>query len=95
MNKKANTILFLIGGTIYNIIITIVCFFFLWIIFSTYLYPMLPESISNWIWPIIFVAPIVASFFVYKLTLDFIMKKVDMNKYFDPIFSRRQPPGKS
>ena len=95
MSKKTNTLLFILGGTVYNIIVTIVCFLVLMVIYSRFLYPVFPESSTAWILPVIFLASIVASFFVYRLTIKFIMKKVDIEKYFDPIFGRRQPPRKN
>ena len=92
MSKKTNTLLFVLGGTVFNIIITILCFLVLLAIYSHFLFPALPESSAGWALPIIFVASIAASFFIYRLAVKTIMKKVDMEKYFDPIFGRRPPP---
>ena len=89
MSKKTNTLLFILGGTIFNILITVICFIGFLVIYSQFLYPHLPESSAAWVMPIIFVASIVISFLVYRLAIKIIMKKVDMEKYFDPIFGRR------
>ena len=91
MSKKTNTLLFILGGTVFNIIITILCFIIFLAIYSRFLYPALPESSTAWALPIIFVASIAASFFIYRLAIKVIMKKVDMEKHFDPIFGRRPP----
>ena len=90
MSKKTNTLLFILGGTVFNILITVLCFVFFLVIYSKFLYPHIPESSAAWALPIIFVASIVTSFLVYRLAVRVMMKKVDMEKYFDPIFTRRK-----
>jgi len=95
MSKKTNTLLFIIGGTVFNIIITILCFILLLIFYGSVLLPRLPEASSSWIIPVIFVASIVISFLVYRLAIKIIMKKVNMEKYFDPIFGPRKPQRRS
>ena len=91
MSKKTNTVLFILGGTVFNILVTVLCFIIFLIIYSRYLYPLLPESSAAWIMPVIFVVSIVASFLVYRMAIKLLMKKVDMEKYFDPIFGHRRP----
>ena len=91
MSKKTNTLLFILGGTVFNILITVLCFLILLALYSRLLYPVLPESSAAWALPIVFVASIVASFFVYRQAIKVVMKKVDMEKHFDPIFGRRPP----
>lgn len=94
MSKKTNTLLFILGGTVFNILITVICFVVFLAIFSRF-YTMLPESASAWAIPAIFVASIVVSFVVYRLAIKIITKKVDMEKYFDPLFGPRKPPRKN
>jgi len=94
MTKKNNTIVFIICGTIFNIIVTVVCFFLFLFIYARVLYPVLPEGSLEWFLPANFVASIVASFLIYRQVMKVLMKKVDMDKYFDPIFTRRHRPPK-
>jgi hypothetical protein len=95
MNKKTNTLLFILGGTVFNILVTILCFIILLVIYGRF-FTQLPEDSAAWILPVIFVVSIVASFLVYRLAIKIIMKKIDMEKYFDPIFGpRRRPPPRS
>jgi pilus assembly protein TadC len=93
MSKKTNTLLFLIGGTIFNVLVTIICFLLLLLIYSNFIYGNVSESVAAWALPVFFVGAIAASFFIYRLAIKMLMKKIDMEKYFDPIFSRR-PKGK-
>ena len=94
MSKKTNTLLFILGGTVFNIIVTIICFLVFLAIYSRFLFPVLPENSAAWALPVIFVASIAASFFVYRQAIKVVMKKIDMEKHFDPIFGRRPPPRK-
>jgi len=95
MSKKTNTLLFIIGGTVFNIIITILCFILLLILYGSVIVPHIPQASSSWVIPVIFIASIVISFLVYRLAIKIIMKKVNMEKYFDPIFGPRKPPRRS
>jgi hypothetical protein len=54
----------------------------------------LPQEAQAWSFPLIFIAAIVISFFVYKLVLGFLIKKVNIEKYFDPIINTRYRPKK-
>ena len=92
MSKKTNTLLFILGGTIFNVLITVFCFILLLVLFIRFLQPVVPESAFTWIMPVIFIAAIAVSFVVYRLAIKQVTKRVDMEKYFDPIFTRRRPP---
>lgn len=92
MSKKTNTLLFVLGGTIFNIIITILCFIVLLALCGIFLFPRLSADspVQGWAMAGIFIVSILASFLVYRLAIKIIIKKVDMDKYFDPIFGPRR-----
>ena len=90
MNKKTNTLFFILAGTIFNIIVTMFCFIIFLIIYSKFIYSRLGEGVNTWILPVFFAAAIVASFFIYRLAIKIVMKKMDVDKYFDPIFRKRR-----
>jgi len=89
MSKKTNTLLFLIGGTIFNVLVTIICFLILLLIYSKFFYDRVSENAVSWVLLVFFVGAIAASFFIYRLAIKMLMKKIDMEKYFDPIFAGR------
>ena len=89
MSKKTNTIILLIGATFFNIIVTILSFLLFLVIFSRFFYSRLPEDSIAWALPSLFILAIIASVFIYRMALKIVMKKVEMEKYFDPIFNRR------
>jgi hypothetical protein len=95
MNKKVNTLLFILGATVFNIIITIVSFIVLFVLYAKFVSPMLPENAAAWGFPVIFIASIAVSFLLYRVILKYILAKVNVEKYFDPIFNGRRPPKKN
>ena len=90
MSKKTNTLWFILGATAFNILTTLICFILLLLVYARLLMPGLPESAAAWGFPIIFIGAIALSFVLYRFILKLIMKKVDLEKYFDPIFGRRR-----
>ena len=90
MSKKTNTLLFILGGTIFNVLITIFSFLVFLLIYSKFLYGHISEGSAAWVLPVLFIAVIVVSFLVYRLAVKIITKKVDMEKHFDPIFRPRR-----
>jgi hypothetical protein len=92
MNKKTNTILFILGATVFNLLITLILLVLLLVLYGRFLAPRLPEGISPWGFPVLFVGSLVLSFVIYRLALKYFMKKVNMEKYFSPIFGARRPP---
>ncbi|GHV69208.1 hypothetical protein AGMMS49928_10760 [Spirochaetia bacterium] len=92
MSKKTNTLLFILGATVFNILITIVCFVILFIVYAKFMLPLFPEdsAAAGWGFPVIFIAAIALSFVIYRVVLKQIVKKVDMEKHFDPLFNSRR-----
>jgi len=90
MNKKTNTFLFIIGGTIFNVLVTMISFLVFLFIYSKFLYGRVSESATAWLLPVFFAAAIAASFFIYRFAIKILLKKVDMDKYFHPLFVRKR-----
>ncbi|MCL2881251.1 MAG: leader peptide processing enzyme [Treponema sp.] len=90
MSKKSNTLLFVLGATVFNILTTIIFLILLLLIYARLLVPMLPESVAPWGFLVCFVGGIALSFVLYRIILKQIMKKYDLEKYFDPIFGPRK-----
>lgn len=90
MSKKTNTVLFMLGATVFNIVITVACFVLLLVLYGRLLAPILPAEAAAWGLPIIFVASIVLAFFLYKFAVKFMMKKIDVDAVFDPLFRSRR-----
>jgi len=90
MNKKVNTVLFILGATLFNIIITVGFFLLLLTAYARFIMRMLPDAAQAWSFPLIFIAAIGISFVIYRFALKLLLKKVEMEKYFAPILGSRQ-----
>jgi membrane protein implicated in regulation of membrane protease activity len=93
MNKKLNTTLFLLGATLFNILVTILSFVLLLIIYARFIMPHLPDGGQAWAIVLVFIAAIAVSFVAYRFAMKVLMKKIPVEKYFDPLFGgKRRPP---
>jgi hypothetical protein len=90
MNKKLNTLLFMLGATLFNILTTIICLLILLQVYGELIMPLIPENGRGWGLPIIFIAAIALSFVVYRVVLKYLMKKINIEKYFDPLIGGRK-----
>lgn len=94
MSKRTNTLFFILGATVFNVLLYIAAFLLLLLIYSRII-GSLPESAQQWGLIVILILPIAISFVLYRLLLKLLLKKVDVDKYFSPLFGGRRPPRKS
>ena len=87
MNKKANTALFILGATLFNILVIILFCLLLLTVYAKFIMRFLPEGLWAWSIPVIFIAAIAMSFVVYRFAIKLLLKKFEMTKYFEPIFT--------
>jgi hypothetical protein len=90
MNKKANTFLFILAATVFNIVVTVGCFLVLLLLFVKFFTSALPENAAVWALPVIFLVSIALSFVFYRIALKALMKRIDPDKYFSPLFRPRR-----
>jgi membrane protein YdbS with pleckstrin-like domain len=86
MNKKANTVFFVLGATIVNVIIMMVIFIILFVLFGRFAAPHMSPQINQIIMLVLFIGSIVLTYFIYHRLVNYITTRIDMEKYFDPIF---------
>ena len=92
MNKKANTVFFILGATVFNLLVMAILFL-VPLAVVLFLFKN-SESLGNFIGIVsllLFFAALVGSFFVYGFVMKKISAKIDMDKYFDPIFKKKKP----
>lgn len=87
MNKKTGTVLFILAGTVFNILVTALCFAVVLFVYSRFLFGFFPPAVSAWMVPVNFVFSIAISSLVYRLVIRKIAKKIDLKKYLNPIFN--------
>lgn len=91
MNKKANTVLFVLGATLVNILMMILVFLVLFILFARFLAPVIPPTIGQFAILALFIIAMIATYFLYHRLVVFLQSRIDMEKYFDPIFGKKRP----
>ena len=87
VNKKGNTVLFILGATIVNMIIMIALFLLSFALMITFVDPnssLVPLYVG-----LIFIVSIGGSFFLYTMIMKKVMKKYDLEKYLSPIFAKK------
>ena len=95
MNKKLNTVLFILGATVVNILTMLIILFLGIFLMGRLLSETAQESVGQFLFILVFLLAIGGSFFSYNRLIKYISSKIDMDKYFHPIFKPRggQKPG--
>jgi hypothetical protein len=86
LNKKLNTFFFVLGATVVNVVITIAVFLGVLMLFLRLIAPHISEEAITWASMLIFILAIVLAFIIYQFIIKAFAAKIDMKKYFDPIF---------
>jgi hypothetical protein len=92
VNKKTNTVIFILVATGFNIFITVASFLVLLVVYGRLVAPRLPAQTAAWGLPLIFVGAIALAFVVYRKVLKTVMRHIDVEKTFDPLFKPHRPP---
>ena len=90
MNKKANTVLFLIGATVFNLLVMFLLIVISLVLISAIFKDRLSPNLMSVLLIVIFLGSIAGSFLIYGRVLKFISRKIDMEKYFLPLFRRKK-----
>lgn len=90
MNKKLNTVLFVLGATVVNVLIMLVILTVGLVLVSRLLPESAQQHIGQILFIVVFIVAIAGSFFAYNRLIKFISRKIDMDKYFDPIFRSKK-----
>lgn len=89
MNKKINSVLFFIVATAVNILTMAFILFVGMYLVGALLPESAKESMGRFLFVVIFLIAVAGSFFIYNRLIKFISKRIDMGKYFPPIFKSR------
>ena len=91
MNQKINTLLFIIAASVGNIVVMIVLMTLLLAAASAVVPAELSPAAGQILFLLVFAASIGGSFFIYHRFVRFLSKRIDMDRYFHPIFRGRRP----
>ena len=89
MNKKLNTICFLLRGTLFNVLVTMGSILLLIVAWVKLAMPNVPENVNAIGFIACFIGGAVIAFLIYRAVFKLISSKVDIEKYFDPLFRPR------
>jgi cytochrome c biogenesis protein CcdA len=95
MNKRTNTVLFLIGATVFNLLVMFALIVVLLVAIGALFRDSLSPNLMAILMVVIFIGSIAASFLIYSRVIKWLSRKVDMDKYFMPIFKRSRGAPKS
>jgi hypothetical protein len=90
MNKKANTVLFLLGATVFNLLVMFILIVIFLVLISAVFRDSLNPNVLSILMIVVFVGSIAASFFIYGRVVKWLNRKIDMDKYFMPLFRRKR-----
>ncbi len=90
MGKRANTVLFILGATVVNLIVMMVVFVVLLTAFSFALAAHVPPESQQWVVLGLLVGSIAITYFIYYRLVRFLTAKYDLEKHFEPIFPKRK-----
>ena len=92
MNKKINTALFVVSATVFNIITMSVILFAGMHLMSILLPEAARESAGQLAFILVFLSAVAGSFLIYNRLIRLISKRIDMSRYFHPLFKSRGRP---
>jgi len=90
MNKKVNTVLFLLGATVFNLLIMFLLIVLFLVLISAIFRESLNPNVLSVLMIVVFVGSIAAAFFIYGRVVKWLSRKIDMEKYFLPLFRRKK-----
>ena len=90
MNKKLNTVLFVLGATVFNILVWTILGLGFIILIIVILKDALTPNLFYILAFLAVVGSIAASFFIYSRVVKWLYRKIDMDKYFMPLFRRKR-----
>jgi hypothetical protein len=90
MNKKVNTVLFLLGATVFNLLIMFLLIVLFLVLISAIFRDSLNPNVLSILMIVVFIGSIAASFFIYGRVVKWLSRKIDMEKYFLPLFRRKK-----
>ena len=94
MNKKLNTAIFFLVATVVNILLILILALVVFVPYALFVARLLPGPVNVLILLVIFVGSMAGSFPIYRRLIEAFQKRVDVDKYFDPIVRQTSKRGR-
>jgi membrane protein implicated in regulation of membrane protease activity len=88
MNKRLNSVLFILGATIANIIVMILVFAVLMVIFARFVAPLLTPMVNQIILLVLFIGSVVITYVLYHRLMRYLSQRYNLEEYFGPLFGK-------
>ena len=86
MNRKVNTILFLLAATLFNIIIIVLIFVVGFALLGQFVLPYLGVVLRQLILIVLFCGSLIASYLIYNKSVRWLTTRYSLENYLEPIF---------
>ena len=93
MNKKVNTILFMIAATVVNVVLMIAIFIGLMVLYAWIAPGGFASQVGQIVGIVIFLVAIGLTYFIYHRLIRWISNKWNLEEHFAPIFGKRSGGG--
>ncbi len=90
MNKKVNTLLFVLGATLVNMFLMVGLFLALFAVYGIFAAARVSPAIHTGVIIVLFTASILGTYFLYHKLVALMSRKMDFEKYFHPIFRSKK-----
>ncbi len=92
MDKRVNTVLFIVGATVFNILLMFLLFLLVFVLFARFLAPVLPPGINRILPPVLLVGSVIGTYVIYHRLMKWAVEKFKLDQYFSPVFKRGPRP---
>lgn len=90
MNKRLNTVLFILGATVFNIVAMLLFFLVFMIIFARFIAPSLPPGANQIILLVLFIVSIAGTYLLYHRIMRWLSNKYDLEEHMAPLFGKKK-----
>lgn len=88
MTKKQRTLLFILGGTVVSVFITLLLVF-LFFLGTIYFLKDSPEAVGK-VFPFIFISAVILGMIIYQKLVKFVIVKYNLEDKLDPLFASKR-----
>lgn len=90
MNRRLNSVLFILAATVVNIVAMVVIFGVLMVLFARFAAPNLSPQVNQILLLVIFVGSVVLTYVLYHRLMKWLAAKYPLEKYFGPVFGKEK-----
>lgn len=86
MNRRFNSVLFIVGATVANIVVMFLLFILLLVLYARLAAPHLAPTTNQFMLLVLFIGSVVATYIMYHQVMKALMRRYDLTRYFGPLF---------